>query len=326
MKIVVLDGRVLNPGDNPWDALEACGELTVYDNTTPEELPVRAAAAEVLVTNKTRLTADLLETLPNLGCIAVLGTGYDVVDIAAAGRRGIPVCNVRAYGVDAVAQHVMALLLELCRHVGMHDASVRAGEWSPPREWCYWKSPQRELTGSTMGIVGFGNIGRRVATLAQAFGMRVLACHHGTTPLPADIEAVDVDQLFRQSDVVSLHCPLTEETRGLVNATRLASMKAGALLINTARGPLLDEAAVAAALYAGTLGGLGVDVLSTEPPLADNPLLHTPRTFITPHISWATTTARRNIIRLTAENIRAWQQGTPINLVNASFLPKRHQR
>lgn len=323
MNIVVLDGRVLNPGDNPWTALEACGELVVYDKTAPAELPVRAADAEILITNKTRITAEVLALLPRLRFIAVLATGYDVVDSAAAGRRGIPVCNVRAYGVDAVAQHVMALLLELCRQVGAHDASVRAGEWSRSPEWCYWKSPQRELTGSVMGIVGFGNIGRRVAALAQAFGMRVLVCRHGDMSLPAGVDAVDMDRLFREADVISLHCPLTAQTRGMVDAARLASMKRGALLINTARGLLLDEAAVAQALYSGQLGGLGADVLSTEPPAQDNPLLHTPRTFITPHISWATDAARRNIIRMTAENIRAWQRGKPINVVNASFLQDR---
>lgn len=322
MHIVVLDGRVLNPGDNPWDPLAACGELTVYDRTRPEEVLERAAGAQVLVTNKTRLPAELIEHLPELRYIGVVATGYDVVDIAAAGRQGIPVCNVVAYGVDAVAQHVMALLLELCRRVSLHDASVRAGEWSRAEDWCYWKTPQRELTGLTMGIMGFGHIGRRVGELAHAFGMSVLAHKRssGTPPEYAPFRFADPETLFAEADVLTLHCPLTEVTRGIVNRERLAAMKPGALLINTARGPLLDEAAVAEALHSGRLGGFGADVLSTEPPAPDNPLLGTPNTLITPHISWATVKARRNITRLAAENIRAWQEGHPRNVVNGEFL------
>ncbi len=322
MHIVVLDGQVLNPGDNPWTPLEACGALTVYERTPPELVAERAAHAQIVVTNKTRLTADTLAALPELRYIGVVATGYDVVDIAAAGRRGIPVCNVVAYGVDAVAQHVMALLLELCRRTGLHDASVRAGEWSRAVDWCYWKSTQRELTGLNMGIMGFGNIGRRVGELAHAFGMSVLAHSRsaGTPPDYAPFRFVDQDTLFAEADVLTLHCPLTDATRGLVSRVRLATMKPGALLINTARGPLLDEAAVAEALHSGRLGGFGADVLSTEPPAPDNPLLGTPNTLITPHISWATVKARRNITRLAAENIRAWQEGQPRNVVNREYL------
>lgn len=322
MHIVVLDGQVLNPGDNPWTPLETCGALTVYERTPPELVAKRAAHAQIVVTNKTRLTADILAALPELRYIGVVATGYDVVDVAAAGRRGIPVCNVVAYGVDAVAQHVMALLLELCRRTSLHDASVRAGEWSRAVDWCYWKSPQRELTGLNMGIMGFGNIGRRVGELAHAFGMSVLAHSHsaGMQPDYAPFRFVDRDTLFAEADVLTLHCPLTDATRGLVSRERLATMKPGALLINTARGPLLDEAAVAEALHSGHLGGFGADVLSTEPPEPNNPLLGTPNTLITPHISWATVKARRNITRLAAENIRAWQEGQPRNVVNREYL------
>ena len=313
---------MLNPGDNPWTPLETCGALTVYERTPPELVAKRAAHAQIVVTNKTRLTADILAALPELRYIGVVATGYDVVDVAAAGRRGIPVCNVVAYGVDAVAQHVMALLLELCRRTSLHDASVRAGEWSRAVDWCYWKSPQRELTGLNMGIMGFGNIGRRVGELAHAFGMSVLAHSHsaGMQPDYAPFRFVDRDTLFAEADVLTLHCPLTDATRGLVSRERLATMKPGALLINTARGPLLDEAAVAEALHSGHLGGFGADVLSTEPPEPNNPLLGTPNTLITPHISWATVKARRNITRLAAENIRAWQEGQPRNVVNREYL------
>lgn len=322
MHIVVLDGQVLNPGDNPWTPLEACGSLTVYERTPPEQVVERAAHAQIVVTNKTRLTEDILGALPELRYIGVVATGYDVVDIAAAGRRGIPVCNVVAYGVNAVAQHVMALLLELCRRTSLHDASVRAGEWSRAVDWCYWKTPQRELTGLTMGIMGFGHIGRRVGELAHAFGMSVLAHSRsaGTPPDYAPFRFADQETLFAEADVLTLHCPLTDSTRGLVSRERLAAMKPGALLINTARGPLLDEAAVAEALRGGRLGGFGADVLSTEPPAPDNHLLGTPNTLITPHISWATVKARRNITRLAAENIRAWQEGRPRNVVNREYL------
>ena len=320
MNIVILDGAVLNPGDNPWTPMEAMGKVTVFDRTPPELVVERARNAEAIFTNKTRLSADMLKELPKLRYIGVLATGYDVVDIAAAGTRGIPVCNVMAYGVDAVAQHVMALLLELTRSVSPHSDSVRAGQWTRATDWCYWLHPLRDLTDMTMGVLGLGNIGRRVAELAHAFGMRVQGWNRSPISVPEYITLVDKDALFATSDVVSLHVPLSDDTRGLVNARRLASMKPGSLLINTARGPLLDEAAVAAALTSGHLGGLGADVLAQEPPAPDNPLLTAPRCLITPHISWATLRARRNTTRLAAENLRAWLDGSPRNVVNAVHM------
>jgi len=318
MRIVILDGYTLNPGDLSWDELKAFGDLSIHDNTPQDKILERAHGAQTLITNKTPLRAETLAALPDVRCICVLATGYDVIDIEAARARGIPVCNTPAYGVDSVAQHVFALLLALCRDVARHDASVRDGEWERRREFCYWLSPQVELTGRTMGIAGFGNNGRRVGELAHAFGMEVLA--HDPRPAAAPAYApfafVGLDELFARSHVISLHCPLTDATRAMVNAQRLASMHKGALIINTGRGPLLDEAAVAQALHSGQLGGLGTDVLSVEPPQADNPLLKSPNTYITPHIAWASVRARRNIISITAANLRAFVEGRPQNVVN----------
>jgi len=318
MRIVVLDGQTLNPGDLSWDGLKAFGELRVYAGTPHDKLLERAQGAQMLITNKTPLRADSLAALPDLRCICVLATGYDVVDIEAARAGKIPVCNTPAYGVDSVAQHVFALLLELCRGVARHDASVRDGEWGLRREFCYWLSPQVELTGKTMGVVGFGNNGRRVGELAHAFGMEVLAYEPrpGAAPAYAPFAFVGLDELFVRSHVISLHCPLTDATRGMVNAPRVASMQKGALIINTARGPLLDEAAVAEALHGGQLGGLGTDVLAVEPPQADNPLLDSPNCYITPHIAWASLRARQKILSITEDNVRAFLEGRPQNVVN----------
>lgn len=329
MKIVVLDGYTLNPGDNPWDPLAALGELTVYDRTEPEKVLERSRGAEILITNKVRLNAETLAALPDLRCIGVIATGYDVVDIAAAGARGIPVMNVVNYGTEAVAQHAFALLLELCRRTALHDAGIREGRWSAGPDWCFWDTPQVELSGKVMGILGFGTIGRRVAELANAFGMQVIAASVRKTsaelaacaaPVPFPVEFVELDELFRASDVLSLHCPLADQTRAIVNASTLSTMKDGAILLNLARGPLLDEAAVAAALKSGKLGGLGADVVSVEPVAEDNPLLHSPNTLLTPHIAWATLTARRNITRIISENIAGWMNGQPKSVVNARFL------
>lgn len=318
MRIVILDGHTVNPGDISWDGIAEFGELVVYDRTPEDLILERARGAEALITNKTPLRAAVLEKLPDLRCICVLATGYDVVDIAAAGARGIPVCNTPAYGVDAVAQHAFALLLELCRSVTGHSASVREGCWRDSRDFCYWIKPQVELTGMTLGIVGFGNIGRRMGELGHAFGMEVLACQRraDNPPAYAPFAFAGLDEVFSRSDVVSLHCPLNDETRGMVHRERLARMKKGAFLLNVARGPLLDEAAVAEALHAGSLGGLGVDVLSVEPPTPDNPLLKSPNTLITPHIAWATPRARRTIVGITAANLRAFAAGRPQNVVN----------
>jgi glycerate dehydrogenase len=319
MRIVILDGYALNPGDLSWDGLKAFGELIVHDSTPHDKIPERAQGAQTLIINKTPLRADTLAALPDLRCVCVLATGYDMIDIAAARARKIPVCNTPAYGVDSVAQHVFALLLELCRGVARHDASVRDGEWGRRGEFCYWLSPQVELTGKTMGIAGFGNNGRRVGELAHAFGMEVLAHEPrlgAAAPAYAPFAFVGLDELFAGSDVISLHCPLTDATRAMVNAPRLASMRKGALLINTGRGPLLDEAAVAEALHSGQLGGLGTDVLAEEPPQADNPLLKSPNCYITPHIAWAGLRARQNIINITEGNVRAFAEGRPQNVVN----------
>lgn len=320
MKIVVLDGDVINPGDISWAPLEKLGETVIYGHTPEDRIIERAAGADVLVSNKVPLRAATLAQLPDLRMVAVLATGYDIVDVAEFAARGIPVCNVVAYGVDDVAQHAWALLLELCRHTADHTAGVRAGEWKDT--WCYWKTTPVCLRGRTLGLIGFGSIGRRVGELGHAFGMGVLAnCRTPRNPPSySPFAFASVDQIFQQADVISLHCPLTDATRAIINAKALARMKSGAILINTARGPLLDEAAVAGALHSGKLGGLGVDVLAKEPPAEDNPLLRTPNTLITPHMAWATARSRQNIINLTAENIVRWQQGTPVNVVNGVKL------
>ena len=318
MRIVVLDGYPLDPGDNPWDAIAALGDLRVYDRTPPAAVCERAREADILLVNKVRLPAEVIEALPNVRYIGVLATGHDVVDGAAAARRNIPVCNVVAYGTESVAQHVMALLLELCRRVGDHSDSVLDGQWGETPEWCYWRTPQRELTGLTMGIAGFGTIGRRVGELARAFGMRVVA--HTRSPQNApnwpDFAFVDRETLFREADVVSLHCPLQPETRHMVNAATLALMRPGGFIINTGRGPLVDDAALIAALTSGHLAGYAADVLAVEPPPPHHPLLAAPGVIITPHLAWASLTARRNIITLMADNIRAFLAGTPKNVVN----------
>ncbi len=333
MKCIVLDGYTLNPGDNPWDPLEAAaGSLTVYDRTPPELRLERSQGAEILITNKVRLDAELIAALPALRCIGVIATGYDVVDVRAAGERGIPVCNVTDYGTEAVAQHAFALLLELCRRTELHDAGIRSGRWAAGPDWCFWDTPQIELAGKTMGIIGFGTIGRRVGELAHAFGMRVLAASvrksgrelaETATPVTYPVEYANCGKAIAEADVLSLHCPLSEQTRGLVDRSFLSRMKDGALLLNLARGPLLHEADVADALRSGKLAGLGADVLSVEPALPDNPLLHAPNTLLTPHIAWATLAARKNIMRIMAGNITAWLHGESRNVVNAAWLKER---
>jgi glycerate dehydrogenase len=318
MKIVVLDGYTLNPGDNPWTDLASLGELTVHNRTPPEAIVERAVGAEVLLTNKTRLTARTLSELPRLRFISVLATGHDVVDGAAARQRGIPVSNVPEYGTESVAQHVFALLLELCHQVARHDAAVHAGEWARTADFCFWKQPPVELAGSTMGLVGFGRIGRRVAEIAQAFGMRVMAAR--ATPLPAPphpaVTWTPIPELFAAADVVSLHCPLTPHTARFVNRELLARMKPTAYLINTARGALVDEQALADALNAGALAGAAVDVVSAEPIGAGNPLLGACNCLITPHMAWGSLAARRRLMAATVDNVRAFLAGQPINVVN----------
>jgi glycerate dehydrogenase len=288
MKIVVIDGWTLNPGDNPWDGLAALGELIVYDRSRPGEVVERAQGAEVLVVNKAPVPAPALEKLPELRFITMIATGYDPVDVAAAGRLGIPVSNVPVYGTDSVAQHVLALVLEFTNRVGLHDAAVKAGEWSANPDWCFWKTPLMELAGKTMGIIGFGRIGRRVGELAHALGMAVLAhdVKQDAPPAYRPFAWAGVEEVFRGSDVISLHSPLTRELRGFVDARLLALMKPTALLINAARGPLVNEADLAAALDAGRLAGAGLDVVGVEPIRPDNPLLRAKNVLLTPHNAW----------------------------------------
>ena len=316
MKIVVLDGYTANPGDLDWSALAALGALTVHERTPAPLTLERAAGAQVVLTNKVMLGAAALAALPELRYVGVLATGYNVVDVAAAGERGIVVTNVPAYSTPSVAQHVFALLLELSRGVGHHATLVREGRWSTAPDFAFWATPQVELAGLTFGIVGFGAIGQAVARIALAFGMRVLvATRHPDPPAWPEVTFVALDELFAKADVVSLHCPLTGETHGMVSAARLAAMKPSAWLINTGRGPLVDEAALAAALNAGQIAGAGLDVLAQEPPPADNPLLTAPNCVITPHLAWATRAARARLLNTAIANVRAFLEGHPQNRV-----------
>lgn len=319
MKLVVLDGYTTNPGDLSWQGLEALAACEIYDRTPAERVRERAAGAELLLTNKTELPAHVLDGLPELAYIGVLATGFDVVDAEAARRHGVPVTNVPAYGTLSVAQMVFAHLLNLAQHVAHHAGTVREGRWCESDDFCYWDTPLVELAGLTMGIVGFGRIGRAVAQRAAAFEMRVLV-HDPCLPdrLPHGAEPAGLERLFRESDVVSLHCPLTDKTRGLVNADLLRRMKTTAVLINTARGPLVDEQALADALQRGALAGAGLDVLSSEPPDRNHPLLSAEHCHITPHIAWATRAARQRLLDTAVENVRAFLKGKPQNVVNAA--------
>jgi glycerate dehydrogenase len=318
MNIVVLDGYTLNPGDNPWTRVEAFGELTVYDRTGPDQIIERASPADIILTNKTPLTEETLAQLPNLKFISVLATGFNVVDVQAARRRNIPVSNVPVYGTDSVAQFVFALVLELCHHVGVHSDAVREGQWTANPDFCFWKTPLVELAGKTMGLVGFGRIGRRVGALANAFGMKVIAYDavRGGDPDFTPFEWVSLQDVFSHSDVVSLHCPQTTENAGFVNEKLLKRMQPHAFFINTARGGLVNEDDLAGALNAGDLAGAGVDVVSTEPIQADNPLLKARNCLITPHHAWATLSARKRLMNTTASNIAAFIDGRPANVVN----------
>ena len=316
-RIVVLDGFTANPGDLDWRAIEAVGDCTIHDRTAPADVVSRAVNADILLTNKTALTRDTIAALDKLRCVCVLATGFNVVDVDAARRRGIPVCNVPEYGTPNVAQAVFALLLELTNHTGHHAATVREGRWTACPDYCYWDGELVELSGLTLGILGFGRIGRAVARIGNAFGMRVLA-HRRSPPGAGDDDAtfVDLPTLLAQSDVVSLHCPLTPETHEIIQSQTLAMMKKTAFLINTSRGQLVREADLAAALERGTIAGAGLDVLAVEPPTAANPLLRAPRCIVTPHIAWATRNARRRLLDVTAANLRAFVAGHPQHVVN----------
>jgi glycerate dehydrogenase len=318
MKTVVLDGFCLNPGDLSWDGLRRFGELEVFDRTAPEEVVARLAGASVALINKIKLTADVLRQTPDLKYVGVLATGYDVVDVAAARAHGIVVTNVPAYSTASVSQLVFALILELCHHVQLHSDAVHNGEWARCPDFCFWKSPLIELAGKTMGIVGFGQTGRQTARIADALGMRVLAVnrHQVNPPSYPRFRWASIEEVLRKSDVVSLHAPLTPETRAIINARTLALMKPTAILINTARGPLVDAAALAEALNTGRLAGAGLDVMSVEPPPADNPLLSAKNCLMTPHIAWATREARIRLMNIAVENVAAFLASQPHNVVS----------
>ena len=317
MQIVVLDGHTLNPGDLDWVPLENLGKCTVFARTAPKQVVERAAEAEIVLTNKSPLCAETIASLPRLKYIGVLATGYNVVDLQAAAQQGIVVTNVPGYSTSSVCQMVFALLLEMTQQVGHHAQQVREGEWSRCVDFSFHNRPLLELAGKTLGVVGYGQIGRQIAKVAQAFGMRLLVNTANPEKYVAEagINFVDIDRLFSDSDVISLNCPLTEATEEMVNTARLARVKQGALLINTGRGQLIDETAVADALAAGYLGGFAADVLSSEPPSSDNPLLDAPNCFITPHIAWATVEARQRLLEVVVSNVEAYLAGAPQNRV-----------
>ena len=320
MKIVVLDGYAENPGDISWAPLEVLGELTVYDRTALTESPLiaeRIGDAEIAVTNKTPLTRAVIEACPNLRAIAVLATGYNIVDTAYAREKDIPVMNVPVYGTDNVAQYAIALLLEACSQVGHHDRSVHAGEWTRSIDFCYWQKPLIEVSGKTAGIIGFGRIGQAVARILSAMNVHVLAYSRSERAEGRALaDYVPLDTLFQKSDFIFLHCPLTPETDGIINAANIAKMKDGVIIVNNGRGQLIVEEDLATALTSGKVGYAAVDVASTEPIAAENPLLHAPNCIITPHISWATKEARERIMQMTADNVRAFMEGKPTNVVN----------
>lgn len=318
-RIVILDGATLNPGDNPWTEIQSLGTVEVFGFTTTDELESRLADADIAITNKAALGGDLLRRLPNLKFITVTATGYDCVDVAAARELGIPVSNVPTYGTDSVSQFAFAQLLEHCHRVSLHDAAVRDGRWQTCGSFSFWLTPQIELAGLTMGIIGFGRIGRRTGALANAFGMRVLAADQWQHDPPDydGFEWADADRVASEADAVLLHCNLTDESRGMIDASFLARMKRSAFLINASRGPLVDEAALAAALNEDRIAGAATDVVSIEPIRDDNPLLGAKNMLITPHMAWSTLAARKRMTSTTAANIRDFLAGSPQNVVNS---------
>lgn len=316
MKIVVLDGYAANPGDLSWDGMKALGECVIYERTAPEQVLERAAGAEVVLTNKVVITAEHIAALPDLKYIGVLATGYNIVDVEAARNRGIVVTNIPAYSTDSVAQMVFAHILNICLQVQHYTEEVRGGRWTSSPDFCFWDTPLMELSGKKLGIVGLGHTGSATARMAIGFGMQVCAytskSHFQLIP---EIKKMELDELFRECDIVSLHCPLTEQTRGMVNAARLKTMKPTAILINTGRGPLVNEQDLADALNNGTIYAAGVDVLSQEPPRADNPLLHARNCFITPHIAWASGEARQRLMQIAVDNLNGYITGKVVNNV-----------
>ena len=316
MKIVILDGFTANPGDLSWKGLEELGTLTVYDRTKPEETIARAAEADIVLTNKVIINREVMAQLPQLKYIGVLATGYNVVDIEAAHERGIIVTNVPAYSTESVAQMVFAHLLTVTNRTEHYALQNRQGRWTKNPDFCYWDFPHLELAGKTIGIVGLGNIGRRVAEIALAFGMQVKALtSKSANVLPTGVEKANLEELLATSDVISLHCPLTDTTRHLINRDTLSKMRPSAILINTGRGPLVDDQAVASALAKGQLAAFCADVLTEEPPKADNPLLNQPNAFITPHIAWATEEARSRLLQVAISNVQAFLNAKPQNVV-----------
>ncbi len=318
MKIVVLDGHALNPGDLSWEPLRTIGEPQVFDRTPADRVVAHAHDAEIVFTTRTRLTAQILRQLKKTRYIGVLFTGYDVVDVKAARELNITVTNIPTYATSSTAEFTFALLLELCHHVGLHGEATRAGEWSRSRDFSFWKTPLVELAGKTMGIIGLGRIGRRVAEIALAFEMRVIAADEARSAVPdwPNFRWCEVDELLTQADVVSLHCPLLPQTQGIINSRSLALMKLGSFLINASRGPLVIEQDLADALNDGRLAGAAVDVLSSEPPAPENPLLHAKNCIVTPHIAWATKEARTRLLNIAIANVRAFLDGHPVNVVN----------
>lgn len=319
MQIVVLDGYTLNPGDLSWSALQELGNCSVFERSTPSQIGERSRNANILLSNKAVVDGELINQLTNLQYIGVLATGYNNIDVKAAAAKGIPVCNVPAYGTDSVAQMTFALILELTNRVGHHSRAVAEGAWNSCPDFCFTHYPLHELSRQTMGIVGLGRIGSAVARIAKAFGMRVIASINRPTNHPdSGIEIVPLETLLRESDVVSLHCPLTEASKHLINRERLALMKSTAMLINTSRGPLVDETALAEALRYGQLAGAALDVLQVEPPKIIPILANTPNCIVTPHIAWATFQARKRLLNVAVENVKAFLSGAPVNIVNRS--------
>jgi glycerate dehydrogenase len=320
MKIVVLDGYCENPGDLSWEELGKLGELTVYDRTSltdPAEAIARIGDAQLVLTNKTPISRQVIDACPAMGYIGMLSTGYNVVDYVYAREKGIPVTNVPAYGTASVSQFSIALLLEICHHIGHHNAAVHNGRWENSEDWCFWDYPLIELEGKTMGIIGFGRIGQAEGRVAKALGMHVLACDLYPNESGRQIGTyVDLETLYAQSDVISLHCNLTPENTGMINAESIAKMKDGVILINNARGQLINEQDVADALNSGKMAAAGLDVVCTEPIRGDNPLLHAKNCIITPHISWAPKESRQRIMDCAVSNVKAYLAGNPINIVN----------
>lgn len=319
MKIVVLDGYTLNPGDLSWDSLKKLGTLTVYDRTEEEKAAKRIGDAELIFTNKTPVSNKTMEACPNLKFIGVLATGYNVVDIEAASKRGITVTNIPSYATDAVAQYVFALLLELCHHVGEHSDSVKAGDWERSRDFCYWNEPLIELHGKTMGIVGFGRIGQKTAQIANAFGMNVLVFtpHPDKNQESVHLKFVLLEELLKKSDVISLHCPLTPQSEKIINKETILKMKPHVMIINTSRGPLINEQDLYEALVSGKVSGAAVDVVSSEPIRSENPLLNAPNIILTPHIAWAPKEARERLMNTAVSNLESYLRGEPVNIVNS---------